>query len=397
MDVLAHQVIAKAPGTPASSIYGTPLASSTPVSVSSASSYFSGPIKSRTKKLRELASNIPIVQRQKSSTLTAPSVAGCGGGWLSRSYLTGLVLPGEGLNHLVISTLLENDPAAVEVLGYNASLYGGFQYMGKTWWSRYCIVGRVMAGYNGAGEECGWVGSVMGSGMRVQGGEDEITVGQIPDGWVDVVTLPSLDSKNPRALEPKLLSRDGDIRGRNWRDGAELRWNAFAKVKDAPTPHREVEVQVRGLYFNPVEPTEEEGEADQIDLKSYEVIANFFVGPKNGEKRLYELDLRYDVSFVAAWPCSPPDRGMGHRLHKSFGYEFSRLEELDMPETDGKKVDEGKLIVIDTWTPEQRVFVFAWCAQRGCSAVVATRGRTCIACAIREANALRLGVVIMVA
>ncbi|KAA8894227.1 hypothetical protein FN846DRAFT_435672 [Sphaerosporella brunnea] len=387
-DTLVHQVIAKAPGSPSSSVSGTPLASGgTPVSVSSAASYFSG-AKSRTKRLREL--DAPTLQRQKSSILTAPSVAGCGG-WLSRSYLTGLILPGEGLNHLVISTLLENDPTAVEVLGYNANLYGGFQYLGKTWWSRYCIVGRVMAGYDGAGEECGWVGPVMASGLQVKSGDSEITVGGIPDGWIDVVTAAPPDIKTPRALEPKQLRQEGDARGKNWRNGTELRRNMFIGAKDAPVEDKDVHVEVRGLFFTPVEPADE----DETEFQSFEVIANFLVGPKGGEKRAYELELRYDVSFVAAWPCySEP--AAEHRLHKSFEYEFARLEELDAKEEEeGESSSGGKITVVNTWAPEQRVFAYAWCAQRARSAVVATRGRTCAACAIREASALRLGVVIV--
>jgi hypothetical protein len=387
VDALAQQVIAKAtPGpTPAQSVYGTPMTGGgTPVSVvsSSSNSYFTSPKPARTKGLREQLTS--ELQRQKSMT------AATGGGWLSRSYLTGLILPGEGLNHLLICTLLENDPAAVEVLGYNANLYGGFQYLGKTWWSRYCIVGRVMAGYDGAGEQCGWVGPVIASGMQVQSEDGEITVGSVPDGWIDVVTAPSPDLKAPRALEAKLLARDGDVRGRNWwKNGTtELQWDAFEKVPVDKVDDEEVQVDVRGLYFNPVEPEED-------DLRSYEVIANFLVGPKDGMRRLYELDLRFDVSFVAAWPCSGDETG--HRLHTSFAYAFLRLEELDADSSveDAEKKN-GTVAVVNTWTPEQRVFVYAWCAHKGRSAVVARRGRTCIACAIREASALRLEVVVVV-
>lgn len=62
-------------------------------------------------------------------------------GWLSNSYLSGLILPGEGLSHFLISTLLENDSAAVSRLGEQANLYGGFIYSGKSFWSTACIVG----------------------------------------------------------------------------------------------------------------------------------------------------------------------------------------------------------------------------------------------------------------
>ncbi len=94
-------------------------------------------------------------------------------GWLSRSYLTGLILPGEGLSHFLISTLLENDEVAVARLGDEANLYGGFLYSSKSYWSTSCIIGRVLAAGKGASECMGWLSSdVLPKGMG--------------DGWVNI-------------------------------------------------------------------------------------------------------------------------------------------------------------------------------------------------------------------
>lgn len=79
------------------------------------------------------------------------------GGWLSRSYLTGLVLPGEAISHLLISTLLENDETAVTNLGHSANLYGGFTFGDRAFWSKNSIVGRVLACVKGSTECMGWV------------------------------------------------------------------------------------------------------------------------------------------------------------------------------------------------------------------------------------------------
>ena len=401
LDSLAQQVTMRAPAssTPSSSGLGTPLACGVPLSTA-ASSYFPGPMP-RPKRLLEIASD---VVRQKSANLTVPSVSGRGG-WLSRSYLTGLVLPGEGLNHLVIATLLENDQAAAKVLGFNANLYGGFQYLGKTWWSRYCIVGRVMAGFDGAEEESGWVGPVKGSGIAIEGEGGTTFAGNISDGWIDVLTQPSPDSKSPRALAAGSVERDCDIRGRGWKRGTEPREDAFAAVDiGAAIEDADVEVQVRGLYFNPAEqplppvrpPTEEEAddaEAETPDPQTYEVAAHILVGPRGGKKLLYVLELKYGVSFVSAWPCFPPLHQQGHLLHCSYGYACARIEELPSLRQGN---DDARTLVVNTWSPAQRVLLYAWCAHRGRSAVVATRGRTCIACAVREAGALALGVVVVV-
>jgi hypothetical protein len=80
-------------------------------------------------------------------------------GWLSNSYISGLVLPGEGMSHFLISTLLENDEMALSRIGEEANLYGGFSYEGKSFWSTSCIVGRVLAAGIGASECVGWISS----------------------------------------------------------------------------------------------------------------------------------------------------------------------------------------------------------------------------------------------
>jgi hypothetical protein len=79
------------------------------------------------------------------------------GGWLSRSYLTGLVLPGEAISHFLISTLLENDSTAIANLGESANLYGGFTFGDRTFWSKASVVGRILACAKGSTECMGWI------------------------------------------------------------------------------------------------------------------------------------------------------------------------------------------------------------------------------------------------
>jgi hypothetical protein len=94
-------------------------------------------------------------------------------GLLSRSFVSGLVLPGEGLAHMLMSSLLESDQEALEKLGPVANLCGGFVYSGKSFWSTNCVVGRVLASGRGSVECMGWISSdILPQGMG--------------DGWVDV-------------------------------------------------------------------------------------------------------------------------------------------------------------------------------------------------------------------
>ncbi|KAI0548520.1 hypothetical protein F4679DRAFT_320778 [Xylaria curta] len=80
-------------------------------------------------------------------------------GWLSKSYVSGLILPGEALSHVLMSTLLESDNEAIAKLGPVANLCEGFVYSGKSFWSTACIVGRVLAAGRGSAECMGWISS----------------------------------------------------------------------------------------------------------------------------------------------------------------------------------------------------------------------------------------------
>jgi hypothetical protein len=98
-------------------------------------------------------------------------------GWISNSYISGLVLPGEGLSHFLICTLLDHDENATSRLGRGANLYSGFCYCNRSFWSSDCIVGRVLASGKGATECMGWISSaVIPKGFG--------------DGWVDIDAAP---------------------------------------------------------------------------------------------------------------------------------------------------------------------------------------------------------------
>ena len=145
-----------AEGTPLT----TPLASPSTHASSRRSSYFSSS-KTHNQVHR------PRSRRRKISATLHSS------GWLSKSYVSGLMLPGEGLSHFLMATLLENDPEALSKLGTMANLCGGFVYAGKSFWSTACIVGRVLAAGKGAVECMGWISS-------------DITPQGLEDGWVNV-------------------------------------------------------------------------------------------------------------------------------------------------------------------------------------------------------------------
>lgn len=145
---------------------GTPLNSplATPAShTSQRSSYFGSPSQDGKTSTKPQTPG----KRRKIQAALHPS------GWLSKSYISGFMLPGEALCHFLMSTLLENDQEAMARLGPMANLCGGFMYCGKSFWSTACIVGRVLAAGKGSAECMGWISS-------------DITPQNLGDGWVNI-------------------------------------------------------------------------------------------------------------------------------------------------------------------------------------------------------------------
>lgn len=94
-------------------------------------------------------------------------------GWLSKSYIFALMLPGEAMSHFLMATLLENDSEAMQSLGSFANLCGGFVYQGKSFWSTSCVVGRVLAAGQGSSECMGWIST-------------DIVPEKVGDGWLNI-------------------------------------------------------------------------------------------------------------------------------------------------------------------------------------------------------------------
>jgi len=143
----------------------------------------------------------------------------------------------------------------------------------------------------------------------------------------------------------------------------------------------------------------------------------------------WPLRLAFDVSFVSAWPCSDGP----HPLFFDYAFEVVKADEVidirdwgssgadsprsghhnrngatPSPGAGGSKQrqqqppvmrdgDDEKVLVVEAFgVPDNEVLVRAWCANWGLAAVVADIRKTCMACAIREAYAATITVVILV-
>ncbi|CAK4031482.1 Hypothetical predicted protein [Lecanosticta acicola] len=205
------------------------------------------------------------------------------GGWMSRTWLCGLVMPGEAASDFLISAVLENTPHALNTIGDVANLQSGFVYQGRSYWSKSSVIGRVMAASKDAVECMGWI-SVAG----MPRGHKE--------GWVasEIRDVPYCDDSMARMTDPEAVAKDSDPMGSGER--------MAVQQTDFTTPHDGLpvmgnEVRSQGLAF-----TESEfaGEAPIPSIT--------FSSPINSKLSTLTVTITYNVHFVSSYPCHPEMR-----------------------------------------------------------------------------------------
>ncbi|KAJ5110243.1 hypothetical protein N7532_002888 [Penicillium argentinense] len=339
-------------------------------------------------------------------------------GWISRSWLSGFVIPGEPICHLLIGTLLENDAAAVQHLGPTANLYGGFAYAGRSWWSKACIVGRVLSSLNGAQTCMGWVGSDVLP-------RDATKLEVLGPGWFEVLTEAPLErSGKPRIKQGCKLEAESTPLGIG-----DITADAFTLPIDQSTATPVVSLGALTLSIS----TSNSRAITTSDETSLSFSLHGGGGADTQSSRVVTFPLKHNVRFISAHACCPPrgstlhhpgeaetpsaaehrkttssvrgcgkgTRLAGHPLHRSFPYERVGLETLSQhtgPPTPGRAGDpDPAVLVIDARGDRVReTFVRAWCAAVGRHALIGRAGRTCIACCVREARAVDVQVVVRV-
>ncbi|KAI6885458.1 hypothetical protein KC360_g3634 [Hortaea werneckii] len=209
------------------------------------------------------------------------------GGWLSRSWLSGLVFPGEAASHFLISTLLENSRPAIDALGDEADLYGGFVYQARSYWSTSSVVGRVLGAVKDSKEVMGWTSiSVVPQNQE--------------EGWMAVHVAKPHDPSptgQARIKDPAAVAADSDpLHGRGARD---VRADDFKTPLDGPLVMGN-EVRFLGMSLKKRSNSHSEAaeNCDQIAVLS-------FNSPINKSLPRLEVELKYDVHFVTAYPCHP--------------------------------------------------------------------------------------------
>ncbi|KAI1088919.1 hypothetical protein F5B19DRAFT_485607 [Rostrohypoxylon terebratum] len=269
-----------------------------PVSFDSRRSYFSG-AKSLIPSRRQ-----PSRRRKIEAALHAS-------GWFSKSYVSGLILPGDMLSHYLMSALLEVDENALPRLGPRASLCGGFVYSGKSFWSTSCIVGRVLAAGQGAAECMGWISS-------------DVVPRGLDEGWVNVAvdTNPAdlaRTGRKARIYGKTIIERESDVLGDAEpsnvlpADFIIPYENAYAK---SPPSNIRAELKSLNLYA-PIDsvsttPTADKGfhpftehnKEKEPEIHTYPASTTFTISHDSLDQDEYHnFALTNDVNFVTAHPC----------------------------------------------------------------------------------------------
>lgn len=325
------------------------------------------------------------------------------------SYFTGMILPGITMPWLIMNSLIDCDDDASKTNSLSALTHmypaSGFQYKSTTYWSAASIVGKVLA------PTCRSIG-----------------------GWIGPARPAPDISRNQIAR----------IRQRRPKQGLEREDVSSMTERSDPLgpPAREypladyqlLEPELDGYFFvntvrieklalKPVSIASAPDNASKEKPIIYDAAVQFAI---DGES--WPLRLSYDVSFVAACPCA---RGP-HPLFFDYIFKSVKVDDIltirdwgslnggvstggstqnsavgsksgktgeTKKEKDSREIDNEteKVLVVEAFgVADNEVLARAWCSHWGLCAVVADVGRTCMACAIREAYAACLNVVILV-
>ncbi|RAK96682.1 uncharacterized protein BO80DRAFT_416180 [Aspergillus ibericus CBS 121593] len=340
------------------------------------------------------------------------------GGWITRSWLAGLVIPGESISHLLMATMLENDEDAMAALGPVANLYGGFAYKGKAWWSQKCVVGRVLASQEGTKVCLAW----LASGIMPKDSQS----GQLLDNtWFEVdVSEPPRKSGKPRIKHGNKLSFDSTPLGLG-----ELTSGTFLLPVDGPCDSwSKAKIDFQDLTFS-VDTKRTQPAGNRL-LVAHEAWVNFTLSATPIGPIPVSFPLTYNVRFISSHECRPPggsvtyhnrtnahDSGPsssssshashghhrlpGHPLHRSYAFKWVPLETLtenrSSSDDSGNGLAKEEILILDArGSHDKETFARAWCASVGHHAIIGKAGRTCLACCIREARALQVKVVIRI-
>lgn len=204
------------------------------------------------------------------------------------SWFSGIILPGRTLPWLIMNSLIDCDRDTGDALKYLRHMQpaAGFQYRANTYWSTSCIVGKVLGAARGVKQIAGWVGPCI----------------YTPDlKRTECVKVKQYESPDPRLTED-------DVRSMDERSNPLGPIDETYPVDDYEVPMPDTEdvtdlIRIEKLGFIPVkeQPPRNLPGAPML----FDAAIHFACGGSS-----WPLRLKYDVSFINAFPCHQGPHGM---------------------------------------------------------------------------------------
>ncbi|CAO2648447.1 Nn.00g077140.m01.CDS01 [Neocucurbitaria sp. VM-36] len=319
------------------------------------------------------------------------------------SWFSGIILPGRTLPWLIMNSLIDCDRDTGDSLKFLTHMQpaSGFQYRANTYWSSQCIVGKVLGAARGVKQIAGWIGPCIYT--------------------PDLKRTECVKIKQHEALDPKLASSDVESMGERTNPLGPVEGSYPVDDYEVPMPDTEDVtdlIRMEKLSFVPAKGQPAATRHLPGAPMMFDAAIYFACG---GES--WPMKLRYDVDFINAFPCHQGP----HVLFYDFAYKAIKIDDglVDIHDwgrqsgrvsrptstrsSPGKKAlaltnghiktaheQVTNVLAIEALgVSDNEVFARAWCAHHGHSAIVANIKETCMACAIREAYAACVSVVIL--
>ncbi|RKF63655.1 putative helicase-like protein [Golovinomyces cichoracearum] len=223
--------------------------------------------------------------------------------------MSGLILPGESLSHLLIASLLLDNPHASPLFGHDMNLDGGLIYRNRSFWRTRCIVGKILVARKSSLECMGWVSS-------------DVLPRGAPESWIKIEVVSRKESDQVKKARktriwPKiLLEKHGNVIAGT--DSSSVLISDFVLPSDESifppiivqflfldmlsTDNSAVLKSGRDTDFL----NTNKNETKENKIPNFLSTARFSIEAAGEKKMELSIDLTHDVFFVTAHPCVPP-------------------------------------------------------------------------------------------